>query len=68
MSEDRIYPAFLSLEKETDLVMMPINGYLSYSLARSLFIVEDKTDSLSSKFTMSNEGCIMKGQGEFNLD
>ena len=68
MSEDRIYPAFLSsLEKETDLVMMPINGYLSYSLARSLFIVEDKTDSLSSKFTMSNEGCIMKGQGEFNL-
>ena len=68
MSDDRIYPAFLStLEQETDLVMMPINGYLSYNAARSMFIVEDKTDSLSSKFTMTNEGCIMKGEGEFNL-
>ena len=68
MSVDRIYPAFLSsLEQETDLVMMPINGYLSYSPGLSIFIVEDKTDSLASKFTMSNEGCIMKGEGEFNL-
>ena len=63
MSEDIIYPAFLSsLEQETDLVMMPINGYLSYNPARSIFIVEDKTDSLSSKFTMTNEGCVMKGE------
>ena len=68
MSEDRIYPAFLStLEQETDLVMMPINGYLSYNPGRSMFIVEDKTDSLASKFTMTNAGCIMKGEGEFNL-
>ncbi len=68
ISEDRIYPAFLSsLEQETDLVMMPINGYLSYNPGRSMFIVEDKTDSLSSKFTMTNAGCIMKGEGEFNL-
>lgn len=68
MSEDRIYPAFLStLEQETDIVMMPINGYLSYNASRSLFIVEDKKDSLSSRFTMTNEGCIMKGDGEFNL-
>ena len=68
MSEDRIYPAFLStLEQETDLVMMPINGYLSYNPGRSMFIVEDKTDSLASKFTMTNAGCIMEGEGEFNL-
>ena len=68
MSDDRIYPAFLSsLELETDLVMMPINGYLSYNPSRSMFIVEDKTDSLASKFTMTNEGCVMKGEGEFNL-
>ena len=68
MSEDRIYPAFLSsLDQETDLIMMPINGYLSYNSGRSMFIVEDKTDSLASKFTMTNEGCIMKGEGEFNL-
>ena len=68
MSDDRIYPAFLSsLEIETDLVMMPINGYLSYNPSRSMFIVEDKTDSLASKFTMTNEGCVMKGEGEFNL-
>ena len=33
----------------------------------SIFIVEDKTDSLSSKFTMTNQGCIMKGEGKFNL-
>jgi hypothetical protein len=68
MSEDRIYPAFLStLEQETDIVMMPINGYLSYNAARSMFIVEDKEDSLASRFTMSNEGCVMKGEGDFNL-
>ena len=59
MSEDRIYPAFLSsLEQETDLVMMPINGYLSYNPGRSMFIVEDKTDSLTSKFTMTNEAVL----------
>ena len=68
MSEDRIYPVFLStLEKETDVVMMPINGYLSYNAARSMFIVENKEDLLSSRFTMSNEGCVMKGEGDFNL-
>jgi hypothetical protein len=47
--------------------MMPINGYLSYNAARSMFIVEDKEDSLASRFTMSNEGCVMKGEGDFNL-
>ena len=29
---------------------------------RSMFTVEDKTDSLASKFTMTNEGCVMKGE------
>ena len=68
MTDDRIYPAFLSnLENETDLVMMPIKGYLSYNASKSLFIVEDISDSLSSRFTMTNEGCVMKGEGKFNL-
>lgn len=68
MTENKIYPAFLSrLEKESDLVIMPLSGYLSYDVNRSLFVVEDKTDSLSSKFSMSNEGCVMKGDGKLNF-
>ena len=68
LSEDRIYPAFLSsLDQETDLTIMPVNGYLSYNSGLSVFIVEDKTDSLASKFTMNNQGCLMKGEGKFNL-
>ena len=46
---------------------MPLSGYLSYDVNRSLFVVEDKTDSLSSKFSMSNEGCVMKGDGKLNF-
>lgn len=66
MSDERMYPAFLSLlENETDIVMMPIKGYLSYNNSKSQFIVENEDSQ--SRFTMNNSGCIMKGDGEFNL-
>lgn len=68
MSDDKMYPTFLStLESVTDVVMMPIKGNLSYQSSQSKFIVESETDSLSSRFTMSNSGCVMKGEGNFNL-
>ena len=69
MSDDKIYPAFLSkLESPDDVVMMPINGYLSFNAAQSKYIVEQELDSnIISRFSMTNSGCVMKGDGDFNL-
>ena len=70
LSGDQLYPAFLStLESENDKEMMPINGYLSYDNSKSLFIVTDATDTTegATTLTMSNSGCIMKGEGSFNF-
>ena len=69
MSDDRIYPAFLSrLESPDDVVMMPIKGYLSYNSSQSKYIVEQLQDSnTTSRFSMTNSGCVMKGEGNFNL-
>ena len=68
MSDDKMYPVFLSkLENPQDVVMMPIKGYLSYNSTQSKFIVEQELDSMGSRFTMNNNGCVMKGEGEFNL-
>ena len=69
-SGNQIYPAFLStLESDTDKEMMPINGYLSYDNSRSLFIVKDASDTTdgTTTLTMSNSGCVMKGEGDFNF-
>jgi hypothetical protein len=70
LSGDQLYPAFLSsLESENDKPMMPIDGYLSYDNSKSLFKITNATDStaFSSTLTMSNSGCVMKGEGDFNF-
>ena len=70
LSGDQIYPAFLStLESEGDKEMMPINGYLSYDNFKSLFVVTDASDTTegTTTLTMSNSGCVMKGEGNFNF-
>ena len=68
MSGDKIYPSFLSKIKDNDdIPMMNQMGYLSYNNNRAEFEVKDINDSLTSVFTMTNTGCIMKGDGEFSL-
>ncbi|MGC6428784.1 MAG: hypothetical protein ACON4Y_06095 [Flavobacteriales bacterium] len=70
LSGDQLYPAFLStLESENDRPMMPINGYLSYDNNKSMFIITNASDSTDgySTLTMSNSGCVMKGEGDFNF-
>jgi hypothetical protein len=68
MAQDDVYPSFLSPKSdERDRVMMPVTGLLSYEPSKAQFVIKNDEDSLGNIFTMSNSGCVMKGEGKLNL-
>ena len=69
VSIDNMYPTFLSeLKNTSDQVVLSIKkGYLSYNRNSSKFIISNDNDSTKEAFTMSNSGCVMKGDGLLNL-
>lgn len=68
MTQDAIYPTFLSkISDEKDVVMLSTKGNLYYEHGKDQFVVKDENDSLGNVFTMSNTGCVMKGNGQFDL-
>ncbi len=68
MAQDAIYPTFLSpLADESDALMMEVKGNLYFDHSKDRFVIKDETDSLGNVFTMNNTGCIMKGNGQFDL-
>ena len=68
MSQDAIYPTFLSpLADESDVLMMEMKGNLYFEHSNDRFVIKDENDSLGNVFFMNNTGCVMKGNGQFNL-
>jgi len=69
----KIYPAFLSTKKyHSDMVMLPLSGYLTFDRAKNSFIITTaekflNKDTIGNYLMLNTEECILYGEGKFDL-